>query len=435
MEENSTAKAAENGRVIGLDCHPDTFTAALVQGKTPAEAVVQKVFNKVPLQQLSAWAKKHLNLDDQVVLEASGNSFHVARRLRAQGYCAQVLESGQLGKLKEAHANNDRISAVRIAKAFLAGTAKIVWIPDAKTQERRDVMHAHRKAVKRHTQMINRLDSYLSDNGVRLELSLKQLDGPTALGQLGQLKEWSATQWSIIESFMTELQAAGQARQKWEQVMALDVINDPLLLSLTRLCGVRHITAFAFGAIVGDVTRFKRPKSLVNYLGLHPCFDDSGNDQWSGGVGGHGRQDLRSLLIEAAQCILRTNTPLAQWGHKLMARKASRNLAAAAVARKLAVAAWYLLQGKWEGLRDIDLCLRLKIGRILAKISQETLKNMGKNRKTLRQQIEQSLKSGRVYQLDPQLQSEAKPNLPSKAKLRPKTLKATTLAQEYGLKD
>ena len=39
-----------------------------------------------------------------------------------------------MGKLKEAHANNDPISAVRIAKAYLAGTAKEVWVPDLKTR-------------------------------------------------------------------------------------------------------------------------------------------------------------------------------------------------------------------------------------------------------------------------------------------------------------
>src|SRR6185503_6459876 len=147
MEQNSIPKLPIQGRVVGLDCHPDTFTAALVQGQTPAEAIVQKVFTKVPLRQMVGWAKKHLTTNDVIVLEASGNSFEVARRFLASGYIALVLESCQLGKLKEAHASNDRISAVRIGKAFLAGTAKIVWIPDAKTQERRDVMHAHRKTV------------------------------------------------------------------------------------------------------------------------------------------------------------------------------------------------------------------------------------------------------------------------------------------------
>lgn len=34
---------------------------------------------------------------------------------------------------------------LRSAKAYLAGTAKEVWVPDLKTQERRDWLHAHRR--------------------------------------------------------------------------------------------------------------------------------------------------------------------------------------------------------------------------------------------------------------------------------------------------
>ena len=117
-------------RVIGLDSHPDTFTAAVVRGPTPAAAVVEKTYNRVPMAQLASWAQKHTSARDLVVLEASGNSFEVVRTLAAVGRVAKVLESGQMGKLKEAHANNDKISAVRIGKAYLAGTAKEVWVPD-----------------------------------------------------------------------------------------------------------------------------------------------------------------------------------------------------------------------------------------------------------------------------------------------------------------
>ena len=149
-------------RVIGFDCHPDTFTAAVLCGPTPAAAVVQKMFNKVDLHQLAKWAKHNTTELDTIVLEASGNSFHAARVLRALGRKALVLESCHLGKLKEAHANNDKISAVRVGKAYMAGTAKKVWVPDAQTQERRDLFHLYNKSVKRSTQALNRLKSYLS---------------------------------------------------------------------------------------------------------------------------------------------------------------------------------------------------------------------------------------------------------------------------------
>src|SRR5438445_7584402 len=185
-------------RVIGLDSHPDTFTAAAVRGPTPAAAIVEKTFNKVPMGQLQSWAKKHTVPEDLVVLEASGNSFQVVRTLAALERQAKVLESCHLGKLKETHANNDKISAVRIGKAYLAGTARTVWVPDLKTQERRDLLHIHRKAVKRTTQMRNRLQSYLSDNGVRLSKGTR-LTKPETLDKIRKTHDWLPRQWQLIE--------------------------------------------------------------------------------------------------------------------------------------------------------------------------------------------------------------------------------------------
>jgi transposase len=414
-------KSSSVQRVIGLDGHPDTFTAALINGQTPASAIVEKTYNRIPIDQLGHWASKHSTAQDLFVLEASGNSFQIVRTLAAAGRKAKVLESCHLGKLKEAHANNDKISAVRIGKAYLAGTAKEVWVPDARTQERRDWLHAHRKAVKRSTQMKARLRSYLSDNGVRLKKGT-HLTGPCIDAQIRVLRTWSSSQWQVIEMFLSDLRQAEQQRVRWHGLITQEVLADPQLLSLVRLCGVREMTAFAVGAFVGDIQRFASAKKLVKYVGLNPAFDDSGEGQWSGGIGGHGNKYLRSLLTEGAQAILRSpKTPLAQWGKKLLRRKGKKNLVVAAMARKLTVAIWYLFMGRWTSLDEIDRPLSLKVGKMLDALGPATLKRLGLERKTYRQEIYQQLKAGRTYVLDPNKKFTHNPNANS------------TLAHEYGL--
>jgi transposase len=419
------ANSSNIERVIGFDAHPDSFTAAVLQGPTPAAAVVEKMFNKVPMGRLQNWAQKNTTAQDLFVLEASGNSFQVVRTLAAVGRRALVLESCHLGKLKEAHANNDKISAVRIGKAYLAGTAKTVWVPDLRTQERRDWFHAHRKATKRTTQMSARVRSYLSDNGVRLKKN-------TRLAQVGEVEEqiraarpWSPRQWQVIEGLLMELRHAEAQRQHWRRLIAQEVLSDPDLLAIVRLCGVREMVAFALGAFVGDIKRFTEPKKLVKYIGLNPAFDDSGATEWSGGVGGHGHKDLRCLLVEAAQSILRcSRNPLAQWGGKLLARKGAVNLAVCAMARKLAVAVWYLMMGRWTTLEEIEAGLKLKVGKMISQVGAAGMKKLGKTRKTFREEIFQSLKTGKVYVLHPP------------GKFTPKVVieRPLTLAQEYGLR-
>ena len=389
-------------RVIGLDSHPDSFTAAMLGGPTPAAAVVEKVFNQVPLARLQSWAQKHTTAQDLIVLEASGNSFQVVRSLAAIGRAAKVLESCQLGKLKEAHANNDKISAVRIGKAYLAGTAKEVWVPDPKTQERRDWFHAYRKAVTRTTQMRLRLGSYLSDNGVRLKEGTRLTQAGEAQTQIRQARQWSERQWQVIEIYLADLRQADQQRQHWHSLMAQEVLAEPDLLALVRLCGVREIIAFALAAFIGDINRFAHPKKRVKYVGLNPAFDDSGASAWSGGIGGHGHKLLRSLLIEGAQAILRSSqTALARWGRKLLAAKGSVNLAVAAIARKLTVALWYLMMGRGTPLEELDARLLRKVSSMIGSVGQPRLKALGKTRKLYREQICQRLKSARTYVLDP----------------------------------
>jgi len=401
-------------RVIGLDSHPDTFTAAIVRGPTPAAAIVEQTFNQVPLARLSSWAQKHTGAGDLFVLEASGNSFQVVRTLAAIDRKALVLESCQMGRLKEAHANNDKISAVRIGKAYLAGTAKTVWVPDLKTQERRDWFHAHAKAVRRTGQMRSRLRSYLSDNGVRLKQGTRLANDQKVEEQIRQAKEWSPRQWQVIQGLLMELRHAEQQRQHWRSLIAQEVLGDPELLSLVRLCGVREMIAFALGAIIGDINRFASPKKLVKYVGLNPAFDESGAGKWSGGIGGHGRKDLRSLLIEGAQAILRSSqTPLARWGKRLLGRKSSVNLVVAAIARKLTVSVWYLMMGRWSSVEEVDGRLSIKITKMISQVGAKGLEQLGKTRKAFRQEICQSLKGGRDYVLDPN--KKFTPRSPEKA--------------------
>jgi transposase len=389
-------------RVIGLDAHPDSFTAAILRGPTPAAAVVEKIFNKVPMAQLSGWAQKHTTSQDLIVLEASGNSFQVVRTLAAAGRPAKVLESCQMGKLKEAHANNDKLSAVRIGKAYLAGTAKEVWVPDRKTQEWRDWFHAYSKATKRTTQVRARLRSYLSDNGVSLKPGTRLTELGQAERELGPARSWSTRQWQVIQILLADLRHADQQRQHWHSLIAQEVLAEPEILSLVRLCGVREIIAFALAAFIGDIKRFAHPKKLVKYVGLNPAFDDSGASEWSGGIGGHGHKLLRSLLIEGAHAILRSSqTPLARWGRKLLAAKGSVNLAVAAIARKLTVAIWYLMMGRWTALEEMDARLLRKVSSLISSVGHPGLKALGKTRKCYREEICQRLKTGRTYVLDP----------------------------------
>ncbi len=80
-----------------------------------------------------------------------------------------------------------------------------------------------------------------------------------------------------------------------------------------------------------------------------------------------------------------------------------------AIARKLTVAVWYLLMGRWTPLEEIDERLSRKIGTIMTQVGAKGLQELDKTRQALREQVHQSLKAGRVYVLDPNLKFVTKP--------------------------
>ncbi len=102
------------GRVVGLDVHPDSFAGAVVEGHDPASAVVLSTSTRVELERLEEWALRHTSTEDTLVLEASGNAFAVAARLRAIGREVEILDSHRAGKVGKVYCANDRVDAVKI---------------------------------------------------------------------------------------------------------------------------------------------------------------------------------------------------------------------------------------------------------------------------------------------------------------------------------
>ena len=74
-----------NQRVVGLDVHPDSFAGAILAGRDPGTAQVVHSSTRVDLPALERWAERQTRREDVLVLEASGNAFAVAARLRALG--------------------------------------------------------------------------------------------------------------------------------------------------------------------------------------------------------------------------------------------------------------------------------------------------------------------------------------------------------------
>jgi transposase len=367
----------EGKRIIGLDMHPDVFAAAALSTDAKRQHA-DWVQDRLSTAELEAWAKKRLRKEDVVVLEASGNSFEVAARLHALGHTAVVLESAQAGKIRDNFCNDDRHSAVKLAKVYRSGLAKEVWQPDAKTREYREVFFAHRNAVKDATRCRNRIRSFLNEHCVRLKTGAR-LTEASGEATAKAAKTWTPLQTELLSDAFAQLRQVETRRKKLERLMVRELIANPRWASLWRLMGIRHRVAFALMAMLGDVHRFATAKKLVGYLGLAPRKTQSGNDKdgRDGGVGKFGRGDVRGLLIQSAHnALIQRQSPWHKWGWKLLVKK-HRNEAAVAIARKITVSVWHLLMGHFTPLLEVTDHLSTKLLRLATVIGKDGIKSLG----------------------------------------------------------
>jgi transposase len=374
---NQRTQDAAPGRVIGLDLHPDVFTAAELEGRDAGTAKAVRVWDRRPTSGLEQWAGQ-LPGGAVVVMEASSGSFEACERLGRLGIQAVVLESQRVGQIAKSYCANDKIDAVKIGRIYLSGLAWVVWQPDATTRERRELLQAYRRAVTAATRSRNRIKSFLCDRGVRLPKGFRLL-ATEAKSRLHALQAWNELSWLVLEQLVDDHITASERRKRYCALMAREVAKDPQLLNLMRIVGVRHIVAFAVGAVVGQIGRFANSKKLVAYVGLTPKSERSGNGKSPDeGLTRHGRSDLRALLVQSAQNALQQRgSPWHTWGWKLCLRKSSKNIAVAAVARKILTRIWYALRGLLSPLRQADQTLVTKIAKLATAIGKQTLRADG----------------------------------------------------------
>lgn len=364
-----------SGRAIGLDIHPDTFAAAILDGRDPLQARVAQSVTRQPLEGLCAWAARHTRSEDLLILEASANSFAVAERLQGIGRQVYILESHRAGQIGKSYLANDKVDAAKIARIYLSGLAIKVWQPDAETRQRRELLSTYQRCVKDSTRAQQHLRSFLNEHALRLPKGFR-LCRPEAISRLLTLKEWSPRQKLLLQEMHGGLIAARERRTRLRRMMALEIEEQPDYLRLYKLAGLNLVTTYALVAIIGDITRFATSKKLVSYLGLNPSVVESGQFEGGGALHGHGRGSLRALLIQASKRLLTTVNPLQKWGLSVALRR-GMNKAAVAVARKLTVAVWHVLQGHWNQALEETTTLLTKLTKLATDLGVATLHELG----------------------------------------------------------
>jgi len=128
-------------------------------------------------------------------------------------------------------------------------------------------------------------------------------------------------------------------------------VHDAVCKRFMSIPGVGPVTALASKTAVDAPERFVRSRDVGAHFGLAPKREQSGTSiDFDGHISRQGDKEMRTLLYEAASCLLTRSkawTSLKTWGMKL-ARHRGHKRAVTAVARKLAV----IMHAMWRDGTD-----------------------------------------------------------------------------------
>jgi transposase len=324
-------------RTIGLDVHKHFAEVAVIADAERQVRRGQRV--RATPTALRAFAET-LDPEDQVVLEATMNTWAIADLLRAHAGRVVVSNPMRTRAIADAKVKTDRVDAAVLAQLLAADFIPEVWAPDEVTRAlRRQVAH-RRGLVQQQTRLRNRIQAVLNRN--LLECPFTDTFGKGGRRWLAEV-DLPADERHQVESTLRLLEVIEAELHQLDVALAASALEDERVRRLMTIPGVGVTTAVAMVATIGEVTRFARPAHLVSYLGLDPRVRQSGDrPAHTGHISRQGHAHARGLLVEAAHSAVRGPGPLRAFHQRVRARRGSQ-IATVAVARKLAVVAWHLL--------------------------------------------------------------------------------------------
>ena len=350
MKKNTTAKsnqrahvnagrkrlrqmAAEQRLTIGLDlgdlysryCIMGEAGEIVSEGQLPtSKAGLDSLFAKMP--------------SSRVALEVGTHSPWVSRHLAGLGHEVIVANPHKLKLITQSVRKNDRIDAQTLARLARVDPQLLSPIRHRGEQAQADlaVIRARAKLMEARTELINCARGLAKPMGERLKkCDADQVSEPLADGLSEALQ-------NVIRPLLKGIEAISQQLAVYDQKIAAIAKRYPEIELLTPVYGVGTLIALTYVLTLEDAQRFGHSRDVGPFLGLRPKQRDSGQSQPELGITKAGDGLLRSLLVQAAHCILRKGAPesdLRDWGigHLGNGGKNAKRRTLVAVARRLAV--------------------------------------------------------------------------------------------------
>lgn len=323
---------------IGIDLGKTVFH--LVGLNRRGGIMVRKKFSRKQLLHFTA------NLQVELIgMEACGGAHFLGRVLREQGHEVRLMPAQYVKPYVKTN-KSDFIDAEAIAEAVARPTMRFVPI---KTDEQLDMQSLHRvreRWVMRRTAIVNQIRGLLLERGITLRKGRCHVDAALP----GILEDADSKLSGALRMLLAQLKA--ELDQMAIRIAEADVAlnkaahKNEACQRLVAIPGIGPVTATALIAAIGSGAAFHKGREFAAWMGVVPREHSTGGKQKLLGISKRGNSYLRTLFIQGARAVLQQSAKqspgLSAWLAQLAVRT-HRNVAAVALANKLARIAWAVL--------------------------------------------------------------------------------------------
>jgi len=233
------------------------------------------------------------------------------------------------------------INRDRISQGLPVRGLRRIQLPDPAAQADRRLTSQRHDVGRELTRSINRMKAVLRRHNLEQECPTKGIQTKRARIWLNELR------LSAVERAELNHQLARQDLLR-KQLNELQIAifkrfeSSPTAQLVATLPGAAAYSALGLACRIGDIRRFKHPRSLANYWGLAPGSRNSGETDRLGSITKQGSAMARFLLGQLVLHVLRKDAWMRTWFRGIKRRRGSK-IARVAVMRRLATILWHMV--------------------------------------------------------------------------------------------
>ena len=329
--------------IIGLDLSKQTYSGCKLSGEGYTR---RRNFNGKMTQGEGGYVRllDEISTDDLVIMEAGSSSFNLARFL-TNNTSAEivVLNPAHLRLIWDSQRKTDKADAMKLAcigRDMRPEAWPTVSIPTEEEQAERSIVTFHVYLKRKETADYNRFFALFNGVGYPdIDKKRCKLDSDYRYMLVSELLTGQAQDVGRIINSGIDLLSL-QLAEVEQQLIEICLTHPQQALAWLSIPGIGLINAATLIAYVGDGSRFSKPEQLLNYAGMVPKLNQSGETDIHGKMTKKGKTCVRRNIVQGACSLLtvipyNSNCPLSRFAYKKKKEEPFFSKVAVAVANRM----------------------------------------------------------------------------------------------------